>query len=110
MNQSEKPKNRSTDGITLNKVLIFLSSTLITMCMGIITWVYTSDRTEFKDTIKGMAKDVQAIRIQQTVSYAHQENSDKRIENNERRLEDFENEFKNFYMEQRGYWNKDHNR
>lgn len=74
--------------------------------MGIITWVYTSDRTEFKDTIKEIAENVQKISVQQTVSYAHQENSDKRIEKNENRLENLDKEFTKFYREQRLYWER----
>lgn len=98
------PKKRITDGVTLDKTILAIAAAVSTMCIGLITWVYTTDRTEFKQDIKSIAHNVAEIKSQQIVSYSHQENADARIEKNEHQLENLHKEFNEFYRKQRGYW------
>ena len=40
---SDHPKNRITDGVTLDKTVLAIAAAVSTMCIGLITWVYTTD-------------------------------------------------------------------
>lgn len=114
------PKQRATDGkekaykqrdgygVTTVKVAIIIASFSFTSFLGSITYVYTSDRQEFKAGIQEIARNsaeiattqkllAQKIENDQKITNAYMVNTDKRVDR-------LEGNFNQFYTRQKRYW------
>jgi len=89
--------------ITLNNVMVTITGAVLSMSIILVSWVYTTDRKEFKDAVKSIDINVQSIskaqEINRTISNAFKENTDAR-------LSLIETDQRNFYRDSRNYWRR----
>jgi len=88
----EVHKHRSTDGVTVIKILLGVISALIMSFMGIITYVYTTNSDEWNTGINNLVGEVRLIREQGITLYSHVENNDAKITRLEVENRDFRSE------------------
>jgi len=93
----EVHKHRSTDGVTVIKILLGVISALIMSFMGIITYVYTTNSDEWNTGINNLVGEVRLIREQGITLYSH-------VENNDAKITRLEVENRDFRSETRAYW------
>ena len=95
----EVHKHRSTDGVTVIKILLGVISALIMSFMGIITYVYTTNSDEWNTGINNLVGEVRLIREQGITLYSH-------VENNDAKINRLEEETRDFRKETRAYWGR----
>jgi len=95
----EVHKHRSTDGVTVIKILLGIISALIMSFMGIITYVYTTNSDEWNTGINNLVGEVRLIREQGITLYSH-------VENNDAKINRLEEESRDFRKETRDYWGR----
>jgi len=81
------------------KILWTASGLMATMLIGIITYVYTTDRGEFKDAVVGIADNVHKIHVEQVIQSAYMKNVDARIEVNAKAIDDLHVEAKTYWRQ-----------
>ena len=91
--------NRSTDGITVNKVMVIITGSVISMSIAMASYVYTSDRDEFKEFMKTMSDNMTQLVINEKISHAQQANMDARLDKQEKKLD-------KLYTDSKVYWGK----
>jgi len=89
--------NRSTDGVTVNKVMTVITGSSISIVLAMVSYVYISDRDLARASIQSIASNVQKISDSQIISYSRQENTDARL----LQVENRQNEF---FDQARTYW------
>lgn len=96
------PTNRSSDGLTLNKITITITGAAITVAMGLGSYQYNQnleyqeknlDRLEYKQAdihteITNLVGSVNDLVVEQKLTYAQQVNMDARIIRNEKKIEE----------------------
>lgn len=95
---------RSTDGVTLNKVLVGTLGFTATICLGLITWIYTTDRLETRENLRSITANVHSIAVSQKLQQAYQANMEARINKMEKLTDDHIKEYKTWRNEVRTYW------
>ena len=95
----EVHKHRSTDGVTVIKILLGVIGALIMSFMGIITYVYTTNSDEWNTGINNLVGEVRLIREQGITLYSH-------VENNDAKINRLEEESRDFRKETREYWGR----
>jgi len=95
----EVHKHRSTDGVTVIKILLGVISALIMSYMGIITYVYTTNSDEWNTGINNLVGEVRLIREQGITLYSH-------VENNDAKINRLEEDSRDFRKETRDYWGR----
>ena len=95
----EVHKHRSTDGVTVIKILLGVIGALIMSFMGIITYVYTTNSDEWNTGINNLVGEVRLIREQGITLYSH-------VENNDSKISRLEEESRDFRKETRDYWGR----
>ena len=107
----EVHKHRSTDGVTVVKTLIGVTGFLITLFIGLITYVYITDKADAKedrslirDHVMNIDGHLGTMSEQQIVTYNHLQNVDAQVERNRIDIADSRKESLNFQKETRIYW------
>jgi len=95
----EAHKHRSTDGVTVIKILLGVISALIMSFMGIITYVYNTNSDEWNTGITNLVGEVRLIREQGITLYSH-------VENNDAKISRLDEESRDFRKETREYWGR----
>jgi len=76
---------RSTDGLTVTKILVGITAFCITSLVGLLTWMGSN-----------IMNDVATIKTQQIISYEHQKNTDSRVARLENETSEHIKEFNKF--------------
>ena len=84
-------KRRQNDGVTLNKAVI-----------GVTAFMLVYFFNDLTGTVKSIAANVQAITIQQAVSYSHQQNTDARLTLVEKDQREFIKASRKYWSRKRG--------
>jgi hypothetical protein len=93
----EAHKHRSTDGVTLIKILLGSVSGLIMLFMGLITYIYTTNSSAVTGGMASIVSDVRQIREQGIITAAYVQNLSARSQKNEVSIE-------KLHAEARAYW------
>jgi len=92
-------KHRSSDGVTVIKVLFGLTGSLIMLFMGLITYVYTTNSNTVTNGMASIVSDVRKIREQGIITAAFVQNLDARSQENKESIS-------TLTKEARVYWRK----
>ena len=99
-------KHRSTDGVTIIKIMLGVIGALIMSFMGTIAYVYTTHTaqtdhtlTAFSTGMTDLVSEIRHIREQGITVYSH-------VENNDAKISRIEKDARNFRNETRAYWGR----
>ncbi len=95
----DEHKHRSTDGVTVIKILLGAVSGLIMLFMGLITYVYTTNSSVVATGMASIVSDVRQIREQGIITAAFVQNLDARSQENK-------DSIATLTSEARVYWRK----
>lgn len=96
---AQEEHHRKSDGATIIKILATVLGGMATLFVGVIAYVYTTDRNEFKGAVTSIASDVGDMREQQIINSAYLKNMEARVGKNTLGLEEL-------HREARVYWRK----
>lgn len=95
---------RSTDGITLNKVVVSIAGFSVITLMSVVTWVYSKDTDRTQTTFVKMGQsmdeavgEIRKIREQGITLYSHVENNSAAIMKNSEDDEKFREETRRYW-------------
>lgn len=97
-------KQRSTDGFTFNKVLLGMLGFTATICLALVTYIYTTDRLETRGNLRSITTNVHDIAVSQKLQQAYQANMEARVTKVEKVTDKHIDEYKRWKEEVRAYW------
>lgn len=118
--QTHRYNQRSTDGITINKVMVSITAISISTTLGIGTYEYNKNldhtqtnierietfQKQVHDDISVISKNLNDLVVQQKVDYATQANIAAQVARNEKEIDKLKEEFTRFNIYYRRYHNE----